>query len=109
MPELNNDAPDTAVPDTAVPDAAVRGVPDAALPGAAWPELTVPGSRASEAGVADPAVHAILDRVREVPGLPVSEHPAAYADMHDALLEALNEEPQNEEPREEPQHGPGAA
>jgi hypothetical protein len=106
MPELNNDAPDTAVPDTAVPDAAV---PDSALPGAAWPELTVPGSRAAEADVADPAVLAILDRVREVPGLPVSEHPAAYADMHDALLEALNEEPQNEEPREEPQHGPGAA
>lgn len=91
MPELNNDAPDSAVP------------------GAAWPELTLPGSRASE-GVADPAVLAILDRVREVPGLPVSEHPAAYADMHDALLEALNEEPQNDGPRnEDPQHGPGAA
>ncbi|MDQ1057843.1 hypothetical protein QFZ23_001744 [Arthrobacter globiformis] len=97
MPELNNNASDTAVTDTAVP-------------GAAWPELAVPGSRASEAGVADPAVLAILDRVREVPGLPVSEHPAAYADMHDALLEALNEEPQNEEPQnEEPRHGPGAA
>lgn len=97
MPELNNDAPDTAVPDTAVP-------------GAAWPELTVAGSRASEAGVADPAVLAILDGVREVPGLPVSDHPAAYADMHDALLEALNEEPQHDEPQhDEPQHGPGVA
>ena len=102
MPELNNNASDTAASDTAVPDTAV--------PGAAWPELAVPGSRASEARVADPAVLAILDRVREVPGLPVSEHPAAYADMHDALLEALNEEPQNEEPQnEEPRHGPGAA
>ena len=106
MPELNNDASDGPVPDTSVPDIAV--------PGAAWPELTVPGSRASETGVADPAVLAILDGVREVPGLPVSEHPAAYAGMHDALLEALNEEPQNEEtqneePREEPEHGPGAA
>jgi hypothetical protein len=29
--------------------------------------------------------------------------------MHDALLEALNEEPQNEALREEPQQGPGAA
>ena len=41
---------------------------------------------------ADPAVRSILDRVREVPALPVSEHPAAYADMHDALLEALNDD-----------------
>ncbi|MFE4836203.1 hypothetical protein ACFRAU_16175 [Arthrobacter sp. NPDC056691] len=101
MPELNNDAsydalPGGAAPDSAAPDSAV----DAALSDAAWPELTVPGSPASEAGVADPAVLAVLDRVREIPGLPVSEHPAAYAAMHDALLEALNEEPQ---------HGPGAA
>ncbi|MDQ0864281.1 hypothetical protein [Arthrobacter globiformis] len=86
MPELNNDASDGAAPDVT------------------WPQLAVPGST-SEAGVADPAVLAILDRVRSVPGLPVSEHPAAYAAMHDALLEALNEEPQNEEP----QLGPGAA
>jgi hypothetical protein len=101
MPELNNEASDGAAPDAAVSDTV-------------WPELPVPGS-ASEAGVADPAVLAILDRVRSVPGLPVSEHPAAYAAMHDALLEALNEEPQNEEPQngqhlnEEPQLGPGVA
>ena len=94
MPELNNDASDGAVP-------------GAAVPGAAWPEPAVSGS-ASEAGVADPAVLAILDRVREVPGLPVSAHPVAYADMHDALLEALNEEPQYDVPREKPQPGPGA-
>ena len=102
MPELTNDAPEAVAPDTA------------------WPELTAPGSRAADAGVADPAVLAILDRVREVPGLPVPEHPAAYAGMHDALLEALNQEPQYQEPQyeesqyeqsehQEPQPGPGAA
>ncbi|MET3935183.1 hypothetical protein [Arthrobacter sp. OAP107] len=92
MPELNNDAPNGPVPDAAVSDTA-------------WPDLTLPGSRADGAGIADPAVLAILDGVREVPGLRVSEHPAAYAGMHDALLEALNEEPQHEEPQhEEPQH-----
>ena len=94
MPELNNDASDGPGPDTSVP-------------GAAWPEPAVSGS-ASEAGVADPAVLAILDGVREVPGLPVSEHPAAYANMHDALLEALNEEPQYGVPRDKPQPGAGA-
>ena len=109
MPELNNDASDGAVQDTAVPGTAVPGtaVPDTAVPDTAWPELTLPGSR-DGAGIADPAVLAILDRVREVPGLPVSAHPVAYADMHDALLEALNEEPQYDVPREKPQPGPGA-
>ncbi|MFP3462191.1 hypothetical protein R5O87_15195 [Arthrobacter globiformis] len=93
MPELNNDAPDAAMSD------------------AAWPDLTVPGGGAADAGAADPAVLAILDRVREVPGLPVSEHPAAYAGMHDALLEALNQEPQHPEPQQhqEPQQGPGVS
>ncbi|MFE4542449.1 hypothetical protein [Arthrobacter sp. NPDC056727] len=86
MPELNNDASDAAAPDVT------------------WPMPEVPGN-GPDSGVADSAVRAILDRVREVPGLPVSEHPDAYAGMHDALLAALNEEPQHEEPRP----GPGAA
>lgn len=106
MPELNNDAPEAAVPHTAFPDTAL---PDSEVPDAAWPELTVPG-RGPEAGIADPAVLAIVDRVRAVPGLPVSEHPAAYAEMHDALLEALNEDPPNEAlQHQDPRHGPGAA
>ena len=100
MPELNNDASDGAVQDTAVPDTAA--------PDTAWPELALPASPA-DASIADPAVLAILERVREVPGLPVSEHPAAYADMHDVLLEALNEEPQYDVPREKQQPGAGAA
>ncbi|WP_258006685.1 hypothetical protein [Arthrobacter sp. AFG20] len=105
MPELNNDASDGAVQDTAVQDTAVPGT---ALPVTAWPQLVLPASPA-DAGIADTAVLAILDRVREVPGLPVSEHPAAYADMHDALLEALNEEPQYGVPRDKPQPGAGAS
>ena len=100
MPELNNDASDGAVQDTAVPGTA--------LPVTAWPQLVLPASRA-DAGIADTAVLAILDRVREVPGLPVSAHPVAYADMHDALLEALNEEPQYGVPRDKPQPGAGAS
>jgi len=100
MPELNN-APGEGAPDLF------------------WPEVAVPGSGPSDAGIADPAVRTILDRVRELPALPVSEHPDAYAGMHDALLEALNEEPLHEEPLHEeprleelhakPQPGPGAA
>jgi hypothetical protein len=105
MPELNNDVSDGAVQDTAARDIAV---PDTALPDTAWPELALPASRA-DAGIADTAVLAILGRVREVPGLPVSEHPAAYADMHDALLEALNEDPQYGVPRDKPQPGAGAS
>jgi hypothetical protein len=70
-----------------------------------WPELP---PLADEAGVDgatsdttnpsdptvpfDPTVQAILDRVRQIPDLPVSDHPAAYAGMHDSLLEALNED-----------------
>ncbi|WP_395402886.1 hypothetical protein ACHMXB_03740 [Arthrobacter sp. UC242_113] len=110
MPELNNDASNGAVHETAAHDAAVQGT---AVPDTAWPELALPSGRGDD-GIADTAVLAILDRVRDVPGLPVSEHPAAYADMHDALLEALNKEPQHEEPqydvpREQPQPGAGAA
>jgi hypothetical protein len=92
MPELSNDESDAAVSDTA------------------WPELAVSGSGPADAAAADPAVLAILERVRDVPGLPVSEHQAAYAGMHDALLEALNQEPQHgQQQHGAPRPGPGAA
>jgi hypothetical protein len=91
MAELNSDAPGA-------------GTPGAASADTAWPELAVSGDGPLDRGVSDPAVRAILDRVREVPGLPVSEHADAYAGMHDALLEALNEEPGRDQPR----LGPGA-
>jgi hypothetical protein len=67
-------------------------LPEAA-PEVAWPELPLSGAEDSEATASDGAVQAVLRRVRDLPGLPVSEHHAAYADMHDALLEALNEDP----------------
>jgi hypothetical protein len=111
MPELSNDESDAAAPDTAVTDTAVS---DTAVSDTVWPELAVSGSGPSGAVAADPAVLAILDRVRDVPGLPVSEHQAAYTGMHDALLEALNQEPRHGAPQHgQPQHveprpGPGA-
>ena len=95
MPELSNDEPDTTAPVTAVTDTADTDT--------VWPELAVSGSGPSDAAAADPAVRAILDQVRDVPGLPVSEHQAAYAGMHDALLQALNQEPEPE-PETEHQH-----
>jgi hypothetical protein len=60
-----------------------------------WPEPPPADSGAGGSegiSVVDGTVHEILDQVREIPGLPVSEHPAAYTAMHDALLEALNQD-----------------
>ncbi|MEN8584324.1 hypothetical protein ABFP37_16630 [Burkholderia sp. RS01] len=62
-----------------------------AAPDVAWPELPLSGAEDSSA-VSDGAVQEVLRRVRDVPGLQVSEHPDAYTDMHDALLEALNQD-----------------
>jgi hypothetical protein len=79
--------------------------PDAELDAAAqiaWPEVPPAGFAESDTDgpqsdgpqldgpQLDGTVQAILDRVRDIPGLPVSEHPAAYAEMHDSLLAALN-------------------
>ena len=80
-------------------------LPEAA-PEVAWPELPLAGAEDSSAA-SDSAVQAVLRRVRDLPGLPVSEHHAAYADMHDALLEALNEEPSSAASAG-PGAGPGA-
>jgi hypothetical protein len=68
-----------------------------------WPEPRPADSGAGGSegtSVVDATVQEVLDRVREIPGLPVSEHPAAYTEIHDALLEALNEDTPS---------GPGAA
>jgi hypothetical protein len=46
----------------------------------------------SDAVNPDGSVAMLLHRLAEVPGLPVSLHAAAYDDLHDALLEALNED-----------------
>ena len=72
----------------------------------AWPDLpsqqlsaepsghAEQGQRAhgQQAHVQDPAVSAVLDRLAAVRQAPVSEHGEVYAGMHDALLEALNED-----------------
>ncbi len=72
----------------------------------AWPDLPAqqlpaepPGHAAQgrqaqghQAQGQDPAVSAVLDRLAAVPQTPVSGHGEVYAGMHDALLEALNED-----------------
>ncbi len=65
-----------------------------AAPPMAWPELPADGfdGTGSVGNGEDGKVQAILEGVLEVPGLPVSEHPAAYTEIHDALLEALNQD-----------------
>lgn len=63
----------------------------------AWPDLPSqllpadePGSQGPQ--VQDQAVSAVLDRLAAVRQTPVSGHGEVYAGMHDALLEALNED-----------------
>lgn len=51
----------------------------------------------SEQALSDPAVEYIVGRLDGVPGLPVTEHEAVYAELHDALLRALNEDTPNAE------------
>ena len=55
-----------------------------AEPGVDWP--------AQQAPVQDPAVSAVLERLAAVQLTPASGHGEVYAGMHDALLEALNED-----------------
>ncbi|MBT2555676.1 hypothetical protein [Arthrobacter sp. ISL-5] len=82
MTELNQNALPEAAPDVAWPELLLSEAEEAA----------VPDSDPSGSAASDSAVQAVLRRVRDVPGLPVSEHPAAYTDMHDAVLELLNED-----------------
>ncbi|MET3175167.1 UNVERIFIED_ORG: putative spore protein YtfJ [Arthrobacter sp. UYCu721] len=63
---------------------------EAAQPSPEWPGSPAPAT--SEPSIA--ALMATIDGVKE---LPVSEHEAVYSDLHDALLQALNEEPRNGE------------
>ncbi|MCU1436171.1 MAG: hypothetical protein JWR71_2896 [Pseudarthrobacter sp.] len=55
-----------------------------------WPE---PGAEQ----IGDPEVAAIVAALRGVPGTPGAEHEAVYSELHDALLEALNEDAPNGE------------
>jgi hypothetical protein len=60
-----------------------------------WPAAPAPTGNAdpnAESDAVKPSVAMLLDRLSEVPGLPVSLHADAYSDLHDALLEALNDD-----------------
>ena len=60
-------------------------------PIAAQPTPEWPGT--ADAGVGDPSVDAALAALDGLQTKPVADHEALYAELHDALLESLNEEP----------------
>jgi hypothetical protein len=86
------EAPDL-VSDVAWPDLPSRRL-SAELSGHAAQELQTQELQTQEqqTHVQDPAVSAVLDRLAALRQTPVSEHGEVYAGMHDALLEALNED-----------------
>ncbi|MBD8044897.1 hypothetical protein H9638_13885 [Arthrobacter sp. Sa2BUA2] len=91
--DKNDEEPGTdAAPDTETGPAAREGTPGR-IPGG--PVLT-----------GDPRVDAVLAGLDRVPDLPVAEHAALYAGLHDGLLAALNEEPPGI--KGSPVPGPGA-
>jgi hypothetical protein len=47
--------------------------------------------------VSDPEIAAIVGALDGVADRPVAEHEAVYAELHDALLQALNEDAPNSE------------
>ncbi|WP_144673717.1 hypothetical protein [Arthrobacter sp. U41] len=49
------------------------------------------GDAAGNAETADPDVDILLDRLGQLPELPVARHGEVYAGLHDDLLAALNE------------------
>lgn len=61
--------------------------PDAAQPTSEWPDRNA-------AGAGDPSVEAVLAALDGLPQIPVADHEPIYSELHDALLETLNEEPQ---------------
>lgn len=62
----------------------------AAQPSTQWPET-------DSAGVTDPPVAGVLTLLGVLPRLPIGEHEAAYNELHDELLAALNANPAGEE------------
>jgi hypothetical protein len=109
MTELNhapavNQTDQVSGPGTGPADAAVPAQSPAA--DVAWPALPSQlragaqqghepqdhEARGVRAPIQDPAVSAVLDRLAALAQAPVSEHGELYAGMHDALLEALNED-----------------
>ncbi|MFJ5862726.1 hypothetical protein ACIQCM_15005 [Pseudarthrobacter sp. NPDC092439] len=64
----------------------------AAQPPAEWPAPDATGLAAG-AGVTDQVVAEAIKRLEAVPHLPVGEQEAAYNELHDDLLAALNADP----------------
>lgn len=64
--------------------------PEPAQPTPEWPETAA--HRISDAEIA-----AIVDTLDGVADRPVAEHEAVYVELHDALLQALNEDAPNGE------------
>ena len=62
-----------------------KNQPEAAQPTPDWPEATADG-------INDPSVAAIVTALDGVQALPVAEHETIYSELHDALLQALNED-----------------
>lgn len=99
-PTDQNHGPEAGPADEAADEAAdAAAQPPAA--DVAWPAL--PSRRGSgaeqehepqgaRAPIQDKTVSAVLDRLAALEQAPVSEHGELYAGMHDALLEALNED-----------------
>jgi hypothetical protein len=60
-----------------------------------WPALpgdpAEAGDAAGDSGSRDADVEALLDRLSQLPELPVARHGELYAGLHDDLLAALNE------------------
>jgi hypothetical protein len=68
---------------------------DSGPAGVSWP--ATPAGNGGSAGhrmaaVEDVSVAAVLDRLADIPGLPVGGHADAYSALHDALLDALNDD-----------------
>jgi hypothetical protein len=61
----------------------------------AQPPPDWPGTAAHT--ISDPEIAAIVEALDGVSGRPVAEHEAVYAELHDALLLALNEDAPNGE------------
>ena len=56
--------------------------------GRTWPQ--------ADTGIADPAVAALAEPLTGLASLPVPDHSAVYAALHDGLLAELNADPSEE-------------
>ncbi|MEO3932781.1 hypothetical protein WMO79_08215 [Micrococcaceae bacterium Sec7.4] len=75
--------------------------PDGGEAQVSWPvPAAEPGEADGHVPSTDPEVAALLERLNELPGLPVALHGDVYAGLHDELLAALNETGTTTSPRD---------